>query len=192
MVASNLSGVAVSANALLSVLGANTDPVFGGASNETVNVGVTVAVSNTAADSDFPAQTLTYSLVNGPAGSLLDTNTGAFTWRPSVNFSGTTNPVSVSVADDGTPMLTATQSFQVIVNPLPQATIAPVRIGNQLILSINGQTGPDYAVLTSTNLTNWSTLLITNSPAMPFTWTNLNLGAQPVLFYRIKAGPPLP
>ena len=193
VVVSNLSGVVVSSEAFLTIIGANTAPVFGGAADQTVNVGVNVSVTNTATDSDIPAQTLTYSLLNGPAGSLLSTNTGEFTWRPDVSFSDTTNLVEVAVTDDGFPSLGDTQSFHVIVNPLVQATIGSVvKSGSQLTFAVSGQAGPDYAVQTSTNLTNWSTVLITNSPAMPWSWTDTNIGAQPVLFYRIKAGPPLP
>jgi hypothetical protein len=36
------------------------------------------------------------------------------------------------------------------------------------------------------------TLFITNSPAMPFAWTDTNPATMPAQFYRIKAGPPLP
>jgi hypothetical protein len=39
---------------------------------------------------------------------------------------------------------------------------------------------------------NWSTLFITNSPLMPFQWTDTNALTLPVQFYRIKVGPPLP
>jgi len=43
----------------------------------------------------------------------------------------------------------------------------------------------------STNLADWNTLFITNSPAMPFSWTDTNTATLPARFYRIKAGPPL-
>jgi hypothetical protein len=61
----------------------------------------------------------------------------------------------------------------------------------QLGFQVNGQTGPDYAVLVSSNLFNWNTLFITNSPPMPFSWTDTNAATLPQQFYRIKAGPPL-
>jgi hypothetical protein len=46
-------------------------------------------------------------------------------------------------------------------------------------------------VQVSTNLINWSTLFITNSPPMPFQWTDTNAATLPAQFYRIKVGPPL-
>jgi hypothetical protein len=46
-------------------------------------------------------------------------------------------------------------------------------------------------VQASSNLVNWSTLLVTNPAAMPFNWADTNTTA-PARFYRIKTGPPLP
>jgi hypothetical protein len=51
---------------------------------------------------------------------------------------------------------------------------------------------PDYAVQSSTNLSNWSTVFITNSPPMTFRWTDTNTASAPAQFYRVKIGPPLP
>ena len=88
--------------------------------------------------------------------------------------------------------MSATQSFAVVVNPLPAPTVGNLSMaGGQFSLSVNGQAGPDYAVETSTNLTQWSRVFITNSPALPFNWTDSTTnGSQ--RFYRIKLGPPLP
>jgi hypothetical protein len=162
-------------------------------SNHTVSVGITLLATNAAVDTDLPPQTLIYSLVNGPPAATLDTNTGVFTWRPDVTCSDTTNVVSLSVADNHIPSLATTQSFNVTVNALmPSAITNLARTGNQLVFTVNGQYGPDYAVEASTNLTDWSALLITNSPVMPFAWTNTEISSEPMFFYRIKAGPPLP
>jgi hypothetical protein len=57
---------------------------------------------------------------------------------------------------------------------------------------VSGQTGPDYAVQVSSNLLNWQALFVTNSPAMPFQFTDTNPASLPAQFYRIKTGPPLP
>jgi hypothetical protein len=40
------------------------------------------------------------------------------------------------------------------------------------LYSVSGVTGPDYAVQSSTNLGDWSTLFITKSPATQFLWTD--------------------
>ena len=156
-------------------------------------MGVSLSVTNVATDSDLPPQTLTFSLLSAPANATLDASSGVFTWRPLVSQAGASNLVTVAVTDNGTPNLSATQSFSVIVNPLTQPDVSsPVWAGGQFSLAVNGQTGPDYAVQASTNLVDWQTVFTTNSPAMPFDWADPDTGTFPVRFYRIVVGPPLP
>jgi hypothetical protein len=121
-------------------------------------------------------------------------NTNAtFGWRPLVTQAGTTNSISLAVTDTNTPPLSATHSFTVIVNALTPPSLSALTLSNgRFAFEISGQNGPDYAVETSTNLLVWSTLSITNSPAMPFVWEDTNAAAMPAQFYRIKTGPPLP
>lgn len=171
----------------------NTPPVLAAISNQTVNVGQTVAFTATATDTDQPPQTLTFNLLTGSGNATLNTNSGAFSWRPQVIDSNTTNTFTLVVADNGSPSLSATQSFMVTVNPLRQPGLSFIGLSNGLIgFQISGDPGPDYAVQGSTNLIDWSVLFITNSPAMPFQWMDTNPTALPMQFYRIKVGPPLP
>jgi hypothetical protein len=94
------------------------------------------------------------------------------------------------VADNGSPSLSATQSFVVTVGPLGQPQISPASIGgNQLVLQIIGDSGPDYQIQASTNLINWSAIFTTNSPTLPFAWTN-STTALPRNFFRVLVGPP--
>ena len=161
--------------------------------DQTVNVGQTVAFTASATDTDQPPQILTFSLLNGPSNAILDTNSGAFSWQPQVTQSDTTNMFTLMVADNGTPSLSATQSFTVIVNPLILPSVTSLALNNSRIsFQISGASGPDYAVQTSTNLVDWSTVFITNSPPMPFIWVDTNSAVLPVQFYRVKIGPPLP
>jgi hypothetical protein len=187
------SGFAYTNSINLHILGTNnTPPVLATIAGRTINVGANLLITNTATDTDVPAQTLTYSLPVGPTNAAIVATNGLLSWRPLVTQANTTNPFSVVVTDNGTPNLSATQSFSVLVNPLTAPTFsAPALTGGQIGFAINGQAGPDYAVQVSSNLTSWNTLFITNSPAMPFTWTT-NAGAARSQFYRIKTGPPLP
>ena len=172
---------------------ANTAPLFAAINNQTINVGSNFQFTASATDTDLPPQTLTYTLLNGPASATLNTNTGAFSWRPAVTNANTTNAFTLKVADNGSPIMSATQSFSVKVNPLTQPTAASITLNNgQMGFQVSGQVGPDYAVQVSSNLLDWSTLFITNSPPMPFTWTDTNAATLPAQFYRIKVGPPLP
>lgn len=170
----------------------NTPPVLAPITNRTVNVGQTVAFTASATDTDQPPQTLTFALLAGGANATLNTNSGAFSFRPLVTQANSTNNFTLKVTDNGTPSLSATQSFVVVVNPLAAPGVSIVSVaGGQIGFSIVGQSGPDYAVESSTNLSQWSLVLVTNSPAVPFKCTDTNAVA-PMRFYRIKLGPPLP
>jgi len=167
-------------------------PVLAAISNYTVNVGQTVAFTASATDTNQPPPTLTFSLVNAPSNALLNASSGAFSWRPLVSQANTTNPIALVVTASGTPSLSATQTFTVTVNPLTLPSVSSLACNNgQFSLLVSGQVGPDYEVQTSTNLTHWDTVFITNSPAMPFSWQDL-AATNPVQFYRIAVGPPLP
>jgi hypothetical protein len=170
----------------------NTPPTLDPISDQTVNVGQTVAFTANATDTNQPPQTLTFALLVGAANATLNTNNGAFSFRPLVTQANSSNNFTLQVSDNGTPSLSVTQSFSVIVNPLSEPTVSNVSVaGGQFSLSVSGQSGPDYAIETSTNLTDWSNAFITNSPSLPFVWTDTN-SAAPQRFYRVKLGPPLP
>jgi hypothetical protein len=76
------------------------------------------AVSFTASSQYDPGLTPTYSLAAGaPAGAAIDPKTGVFTWTPTAP--GTFN-ITVLVTDNGTPPLSNSQTFSVVVNPAQQ------------------------------------------------------------------------
>jgi hypothetical protein len=168
----------------------NTAPLLTAITNRTINAGVTLNVTNTATDSGAPPQTLTFSLLNGPTYATLNATNGVFTWRPRVSQANTTNWVTVCVADDGTPSLSATNSFTVTVNALAQPVMGSITVsGGQVSLVVNGPAGPDYTLLTSTNLAGWQALFTTNSLERPLLLVDTNLNAVPMRFYRIQLGP---
>jgi len=169
----------------------NTPPVLAAVPNYAINVGAYLDVTNVATDTDSPAQTLVFTLPIAPANAAIISTNGLLSWRPMVSQANTTNPFSVVVTDSGIPPMSATQNFSVIVNPLVLPTIlSPTLSGGQIGFTFNGQAGPDYAVQQSTDLLNWTTLFITNSPVMPFTW-GTNIGSLPGQFYRLEVGPPI-
>jgi hypothetical protein len=154
-----------------------------------------VAFTASATDTNVPAQTLTFSLLAGATNATLTqvNNTNAnFSFRPLVTQANSTNNFTLKVSDNGAPPLSATQSFSVVVNPLSAPGISNISFaGKQFSFNVGGQSGPDYAIETSTNLTQWSNVFTTNSPVLPFIWTDTN-SAAPRRFYRVKLGPPLP
>jgi len=189
---------AVIDNFSASFLPTNIAPTLAPIANQTVNVGQTVAITASASDSNYPPRTLIFSQILGPASATLlqlNNTNAAFNWRPQVTDASTVNPVTLKVTDSIAPGLSATRSFNITVNPLTQPTMQSVGWNNgQLTLSVsNSLLGPDYSVQASSNLLNWTTLFITNSPPQTaFQWTDTNSTAVPAQFYRIKVGPPLP
>jgi len=170
----------------------NTPPVLAAISNYTVNVGQTVAFTASATDSNQPPPTLTFSLLSAPTNATLNTNSGAFSFRPLVSQANTTNPISLEVTDSENPPLSATNNFTITVNPLTLPQVSSVGWSNgQFVLQVSGQSGPDYGIQTSTNLTQWSMVFTANSPAMPFIWQDV-AATNATGFYRVVVGPPLP
>lgn len=168
----------------------NTPPALSAIPDQVIVAGMTLLVTNTATDSDLPAQMLNYGLLAAPAGASINTHSGLLSWRPSVAQANTTNLLTVSVADGGLPSLSATQSFQVVVNPLNRPSLTSVGMTNgQFRLTITGDTGPDYALQASTNLTTWTTLFTSNSPALPIQWLDADAASVPFRFYRVLLGP---
>jgi pectin methylesterase-like acyl-CoA thioesterase len=191
VVVSNAAGSVISATAALTV--GNTAPSLTPVPDQTINVGVMLQLTNVATDPDVPPQTLTFALLSGPTNATLDSASGILNWRPLVPQAGATYPVSVVVTDDGSPPLSATNNFHVTVNLLTQPLLgSPSWVSGQFSMSVAGQTGPDYALQASANLTDWQTVFRTNSPAMPFEWTDPNSAAYAEQFYRVVVGPPLP
>jgi glucuronoarabinoxylan endo-1,4-beta-xylanase len=167
----------------------NTPPTTGVMPNQTADVGVTLLVTNTASDSDLPAQTLTFSPANPfPANAAVNSG-GLFSWRPLVSQADTTNLIQIQVTDGGSPPLSATNSFEVMVNSVTNPMIGSVSYSpGQVTLTVDGPQGPDYTLWTSTNLMDWQALFITNSPTIPFIMTDTN-SADPARFYRFQIGP---
>lgn len=171
-------------------LGTNSPPFLSVLEDQVVLAGATLVFTNLATDRDAPPQTLTFSLLQGPAGAALEPRTGLFTWRPPLALAGTSQTFWVTVADDGQPPLSATQSVCITVkSPAPPELGLQPSLNGSFSLCVNGPAGPDYVVWGSTNLLDWSELFITNSPALPFTWADPNAAHWPVRFYRIGLGP---
>ena len=102
-----------------------------------VNELTLLSVTNTTTDADVPAQSLVYSLVAGVNGIIVNPGTGVLTWTPQQTNSPATNIVSVAVTDNGTPPLSATNSYTVIVkeiNVAPSLPTIATQIVNELTL----------------------------------------------------------
>jgi hypothetical protein len=154
----------------------------------------TLIITNTATDSDIPANTLTYMLAVAPTNALIDSN-GVITWTPVSAQVGTTNLFITVVTDDGLPPLSATNSFEVIVNPapvIPPPVIQSITISNGIAVVTWGSVSSGiYRLQYIEDLggTNWTDVLpdvqATGSTA---TATNAT-GNSTQQFYRIMVVP---
>lgn len=179
---------AMSVVTFVGVENTNTAPTLAPVANQTVNVDVMLLATNTASDADSPPNTLTFTPANTfPSGATVSSS-GVFSWRPLISAANTTSPIQIQVTDSGSG-LTATNTFNVIVNAVTNPVIGGASFSQgQAVVTINGPQGPNYTLLTSTNLTSWQALFTTNSPLIPFTFTDTNLNL-PDRFYRLQIGP---
>lgn len=170
----------------------NAAPSLSPITNSTLIAGQTLNITNVASDPDVPPQTLTFSLLAPPSGAGINVTNGIFSWRPAIAQSPSTNAISVVVADNGTPVLSATQSFNVtVLRPVSPTFSAPIFSNGIFALQINGDTGPDYSVQATTNLAppvTWQTLMTTDLPP-PFFFNDPAATNFNQRFYHIMLGP---
>ena len=68
-------------------------------------------------------------------------------------------------------------------------SLVRVDTNGHINLMVSGDAGPDYTIQTSTNLLDWTTLLATNQPALPFQFIDPDPANSLVRFYRALLGP---
>jgi GH43 family beta-xylosidase len=164
----------------------NLPPVFSPTPSTNIVAGQNLVLPVTASDPN-PGQMLRYQLVSAPSGALVNSLIGTFVWRPTLEQAPSTNIVTMSVTDNGSPSLGSTQSFTVTVRrPVSPILGAPSLSGTNLTFEVSGDRGPDYVLSTSIDLVEWSALQTTNPPRVPFVVT-VPVGSDvPRRFYRVE------
>ncbi len=153
----------------------NSAPVLTVPPNQTISELVPWTASATAIDSDLPPNILTFALVSGPSGLTVNTN-GAISWTPTEAQGPSTNTVTVRVSDNGTPILSATNSFTVVVTESNSPPVLPLQTNltivgtNQLVVTNTASdsdipvntltyvlsTGPTNAVIDTNGIITWT------------------------------------
>ncbi len=110
-------------SATLDITPVNDAPLLTPISNQAVDEGATLAFTVSATDADLPSQSLTYSLdaASLALGMTIDANSGSFSWTPGESQGGLTPSVTVTVTDNGTGNLSASQTFTITVAELNEA-----------------------------------------------------------------------
>jgi hypothetical protein len=101
----------------------NTAPALAAITDKTVAEGSALAATASATDADVPGNSITYSLLNAPAGMTIGASSGAIAWTPGEADGGEVYQITVRAADNGVPSLNSTVSFNVTVT---EANTTPV------------------------------------------------------------------
>jgi hypothetical protein len=169
------------------VLESNAPPVLAPIANRTIHAGTTLVITNSAADSDLPTNTLAFSLDSGaPGTSSLDPVTGIFSWTPDNTYASTTNPITVRVTDDGAPPKSDAKTFSVMVVIAP--VIEAISISsNTATITWSAITGQSYRLQYKSDLgeTNWNDILPDVTASGSTASKDDPLDSNPQRYYRI-------
>lgn len=159
----------------------NTPPALTVPGPQRITEASELSVTAAGSDQDLPANPLTFNLVAGPQGLLVDAATGLIRWTPSETQGGTTNLVSIAMSDDSPSAVnvvrfSVTNSFTVIVdevNSPPVLTLPSDQVisetaslnvtatavdpdvpSNALTYTLNGPTG--MAINPATGAITWT------------------------------------
>jgi hypothetical protein len=158
--------------------------------DQTLVAGQVLVITNSVVTPPAPSYPLTWETLAVPGGVTLDPASGVLNWRPTQAQAPSTNTISFKVTDSGVPAMAGTQSFVATVTAAATPTISGVSASNDVFaMQVSGSAGPDYTVLDSTNLVQWTPLL-TNTPATLPAWLS---DPSPMTndrrFYRVVIGP---
>lgn len=135
----------------------NEAPVLAALANKTIAEGATLSFTATATDADLPANTITFSLASAPAGATIDPSSGAFAWTPTGAQAPSTNLVSIKATDNGTPVLSDTKTFTVLVTSPNQ----PPTLNAIADKTVNELTALTFTATASDPESAWSPVTIT-------------------------------
>jgi len=129
---------------------------------QAIHQGELFTTTLTASDPDLPIQALSYSLLSGPPGAMINAATGALAWASDLTPPNTFVSFSVQVEDDGSPPLAATNSFFVFVGEPLVAEIDYTVTNDVVRVSWPTLPGGTYTLETTspslTNAPNWTVL----------------------------------
>ena len=157
----------------------NSPPILTGTTpDQTIIEGTRLTITNRATDLDEVFNEITFSLAPGAPNGAVITTSGVFTWTPTEAQGPGKYPITVRVTDNGSPPLSAEQTFTVAVNEVNAAPVlAPV--GNRSVnegsalnfvvpASDPNDIPPNKLVLTATGLPPGATF---DAATGAFAWT---------------------
>ena len=154
----------------------NQPPVLSFIANQTVNELTLLTFTANASDTDLPLNALTFTLDPGaPTNAALNPTNGTFSWTPSEEQGPSSNSITIRVTDNGSPPLSDTETFSIIVNEVNSPP---------LLTAISNQTVHAGTTLILTNSASdldlpTNTLTFNLDPGAP---TNATVGASNGIF----------
>jgi hypothetical protein len=107
--------MSVSGSFTVMVREVNVAPVLTPPPNLVIDELATLVIANTVVDPDLPPNQLTFSLVTAPNGMTINPDTGILIWKPTEAQGPSTNLITLRVSDNGSPSMSDTVSFTVVV-----------------------------------------------------------------------------
>lgn len=165
----------------------NGAPMLSPITNQTVNAGDLLSFTARATDSDVPSNILTFTLDSGAPSGAHITPGGVFSWMPAPSQTSSTNTITVRVTDNGSPPLSDTKAFAVVVVGAPRISAITQSTNRSITLTWQTFAGKTYHVqyadsLTTKNWTDPGTNIVAAGSQASFTDT-ASAGVQ--RFYRI-------
>lgn len=166
------------------------EPIF----TQVLHAGVSLQVPVSATDTDSPPNQLTFDLEPGaPPGMTIDPGTGFLLWQTTAAEAGQVFSATVRVTDNGSPPLSSTRSFDIVVDSLPEF-LGIRQEPPQVILNWSAIPGTTYRLLSATNLAGpWFDPLpdiVATNTVMTFA-ENVTTTLQEY-FYRVTTVPTVP
>jgi len=171
----------------------NTPPALQSLTDAILSGGESFTFLNSGSDSDKPANSITYQLIEAPLGAAIDAN-GLITWTPEPGQVPSTN-VFITVATDFNPWavtdqhLSTTNSFTLrVFEPGNPPVIVSLDLGNDLaLITWSAITGKTYRVQykDSASGSNWNDLLPEITATSARTTATNSLDNAPARFYRV-------
>lgn len=133
----------------------NTKPVIPPIPTQSVTNGSTLRLAVNATDEDLPAQTLSYALETPPRGATIDPS-GVIIWTPFEAATPLTRTITVLVTDNGSPSLTSSRTFQLVVADAGPGPLISLQRGtpgtHSMMVVLAGRPNTPYLTQYTTNL----------------------------------------
>ena len=131
-------------------------PVLTVPSQQIIYAGQTLIVTNSATNSIFPNSIFTFGTLPTPANISINSTNGILTWTNTVSAAPSTNIITVTVSDNYSPPLGATNNFTVIIKlPNPPQLTNLLSVTNGFQFTLNTISNTTWRIDASTNLSTW-------------------------------------